>query len=72
MFSFLKKQTKYPKSCCLYVGYVLLTGLPHLASVGEEMPCRDLKYQGVERVGEIPTQEESHLLRGEEEGMGKK
>ena len=28
----------YPKSCCLYVGYVLLAGLPCLASVGEEEP----------------------------------
>ena len=26
----------YPKSCCLYVGYVLVTGLPCLASVGED------------------------------------
>ena len=28
----------YLKSCRLYVGYVLLVGLPCLASVGEEMP----------------------------------
>ena len=28
----------YPKSCCLYVGYVLLPGLPFLASVGENVP----------------------------------
>ena len=28
----------YPKSCFLYVGYVLLAGLPCLASVGEEAP----------------------------------
>ena len=28
----------YPKSCCLHVGYVLLAGLPCLASVGEEAP----------------------------------
>ena len=28
----------YPKSCCLYVGYVLLAGLPCLASMGEEAP----------------------------------
>ena len=27
----------YSKSCCLYVGYVLLAGLPCLASVGEEV-----------------------------------
>ena len=27
-----------PQSCCLYVGYVLLAGLPCLASVGEEAP----------------------------------
>ena len=26
----------YPKSCCLYVGYVLLAGLPCLTSEGEE------------------------------------
>ena len=28
----------YPKSCCLYVGYVLLAELPCLASVGEKVP----------------------------------
>ena len=28
----------YPESSCLYVGYVLLAGLPCLASVGEEAP----------------------------------
>jgi len=28
----------YPKICCLFVGYVLLAGLPCLASVGEEEP----------------------------------
>ena len=28
----------YPKGCCLYVGYVLLAGLPCLVSVGEEAP----------------------------------
>jgi hypothetical protein len=28
----------YPKGCCLSVGYVLLAGLPCLASVGEEAP----------------------------------
>ena len=27
----------YPKSCCLYVGYVLLARLPCLASVGEDV-----------------------------------
>ena len=27
----------YPKSCCLYMGYILV-GLPCLASVGENMP----------------------------------
>jgi hypothetical protein len=29
----------YPKSCCLSEGYVLLPGLPCLASVGEEVPA---------------------------------
>jgi len=28
----------YPKSCYLSVGYVLLAGLPCLASVGEDVP----------------------------------
>ena len=28
----------YSKSCCLSVGYVLLAGLPCLASVGENEP----------------------------------
>jgi hypothetical protein len=28
----------YPKSSCLSVGYVLLAGLPCLASVGEDAP----------------------------------
>lgn len=28
----------YLKSCCLYVGYVLLAALPCLDSVGEEAP----------------------------------
>jgi hypothetical protein len=28
----------YPKSCCLYVGYVLLSGLPCLTSVGQKVP----------------------------------
>jgi hypothetical protein len=27
----------YPKSCCQSVGYVLLAGLPCLASVGEDV-----------------------------------
>jgi hypothetical protein len=40
----------YPKSCCLYegyMGYVLLAGLPCLASVGEDVPSlRDLVCQG--------------------------
>ena len=37
----------YPKGCCLYVGYVLIVGLPCVASVGEEGPSlADLKYQG--------------------------
>ena len=31
----------YAKSCCLYVGYVLLPGLPCLASVGEVTPSLD-------------------------------
>jgi hypothetical protein len=28
----------YPKSGCLYVGHVLLPGLPCLTSIGEEVP----------------------------------
>jgi hypothetical protein len=38
----------YPKSCCLYLRYVLLVGLLCLSSVAEEAlkPHRDLKYQG--------------------------
>lgn len=28
----------YPKSCCLYVGCVLLAGLPCLASMGKQAP----------------------------------
>jgi hypothetical protein len=28
----------YPQNCCLSVGFVLLAGLPCLASVGEDMP----------------------------------
>jgi hypothetical protein len=28
----------YPKSWSLYVGYVLLAGLPCMASVGEDVP----------------------------------
>ena len=28
----------YVKSCCLYAGYIFLTGLPCLASVGEDAP----------------------------------
>jgi hypothetical protein len=33
-----KKLEHYPKSCCLYLGYVLQAGLRCLASVGEEVP----------------------------------
>ena len=28
----------HPKSYCVYVGYVLLAGLPCMASVGEDVP----------------------------------
>jgi hypothetical protein len=28
----------YPKSCCPYMGYILLAGLPCLASVGKDAP----------------------------------
>ena len=28
----------YHKSCCLYVGYVLLAGLPCLAPMGQKVP----------------------------------
>jgi hypothetical protein len=53
----------YPKSCCLPIGYVLLAGLPCLASVGEDVPSlTDLMCR------EGDTGRGSHLLRGEREG----
>ena len=55
-----KEQNRdYPKSCCLYVRYVLLAGLPCLASMlqrGSTQPLRDLKCW--DRVGV------AHMLRG--------
>lgn len=42
----------YLKCCCLYVGYVILAGLSHLASIGEkahrlgDMIVRVGRYQG--------------------------
>jgi hypothetical protein len=57
----------YDKSCCLSLGYVLLAGLPCLASVGEEGPSLahpDLMCQnGRDLKGH-------YLLRREEEGVG--
>ena len=52
----------YPKSCCLYVGYILLVGLPCLASVGEKVPSFTEILSA--RVGGI-MKERPHLLRGE-------
>jgi hypothetical protein len=51
----------YSKSCCLYEGYVLLAGLPCLASVGEEAPSlsQTFKYQGWGILRGVP-----YLLRG--------
>ena len=38
---------QYPKSCYLYVGCVLLAGLPCMASVGKDAPSpSDLMCQG--------------------------
>ena len=34
----LEREGGLPQSCCLYVGYVLLAGLPCLASMGEDVP----------------------------------
>ena len=36
----------YPKSCCLSVGYVLLAGLPCLATVGEDVQRLDVPGWG--------------------------
>ncbi|EDL99626.1 rCG37811 [Rattus norvegicus] len=52
-----------PKSCCLYVGYVLLAGLSGLASVGEEAPSFAERWC-VRVWGQNPGN--SHLLRGRE------
>jgi hypothetical protein len=43
----------YLRSCCLYVGYVHLAGLPYLASVGKEAP--GLRDTLCARVGGYPT-----------------
>jgi hypothetical protein len=54
----------YPKSCCLYVRYVLLAGMPCLVSVGEDAPSlADLMCQD----GGIPR--DPSPLRGEEGGV---
>ena len=52
----------YPKSCCLYVGYVLQVELLCLASGGEEV----LSLQEVKRWG-IPTGDPTH---SEKKGLG--
>jgi hypothetical protein len=55
--------SSYPKSSCLYVGYVLLSGLPSLMSVGKETPSlTDIWSVGVEVGGR------SALKEGEGEG----
>ena len=60
----------YPKSCCLFVGYVLLVGLPCVASVGEEGPSlADLKYQGWGWISSPPPVEKGGLW-GKNCGMG--
>jgi hypothetical protein len=55
----------YPKSCCPSVGYVLLSRLPCLASVGEK-GC--LAWKRLEVLEWGYTQREPHMLReqGEE------
>jgi hypothetical protein len=64
-----KLERGYPKSCCLFMGYVLLAGLPCLASVGEDVPSlADLMCQG----GGGDTQGRPYLLRGKGEGNGGK
>lgn len=57
-----------PRSCCLYVGYVL-AGLSCLASVGEEAlgSARMEEIEGGEMVGGVPLP-----LRGEGEGEGRR
>ena len=68
----------YPKSCCLYVGYVLLAGLPCLASAGEDAPIliRDLLCQGERYPGGPPSaqrrrQEGGRIVGGgDQEGAG--
>ena len=46
----------YPKSCWTYMGDVLLTGLPYLASVGEEAPSlTELMCQGQGIPSRAPT-----------------
>lgn len=51
----------YPRSCCLIVGYVLVDGLPCLASVGEDEPSSTETWVGI-------TQGASTI--SEEKGMG--
>ena len=54
----------YPKSYCLFVGYVLLAGMPCLSSLGEEV--LSLIETGSARVGEHPR----NLNCSDEEGRG--
>jgi hypothetical protein len=46
----------YPKSCCQYVGYILLAGLPCLTSVGEEPLRLEVPRSVDTRDGTQPTQ----------------
>jgi hypothetical protein len=56
----------YPKSFCLYVAYVLLTEMPCLHSVEEELPSfPNLICQG-ERIGG-----EGVIICSEQKGKGK-
>lgn len=56
----------YPKSCCLYVGYVLLAGLP-VWPQWERMPPAPRR---LEVPGWGDTQRDFHPLRKEGEGEG--
>ena len=60
----------YPKSCCLYVEYVLLAGLPCPASVGEDKPSfTEIWSARVREISKTPP----HPLRGRrggQEGVG--
>ena len=60
---------EYPKSCCLYVGYVHLAGLPVWPQWKRK--CLDVQrfdVPGGEAGGQGDTQEDPHQLREQEEG----